>query len=77
MSDTRMSAPHLTGELILAGDIEIDHGTGESVPGVVVRIERSILRATLRLPMYEPVVVLPLSDFIALEKRARDATPHA
>lgn len=80
MSETQETipcTPYLTGEVILAGEIEIDHGTGESVPGVVVRIERAILRSVPRLPMYEPVVVLPISDFTALEKRAREATPHA
>lgn len=69
MSETQETipcAPYLTGEVILAGEIEIDHGTGESVPGVVIRIERTILRSVPRLPMYEPVVVLPISDFTRL-----------
>lgn len=62
---------HLTGDLVLAGDIHVaDDAT--PTPGVLIHCSRENLRGMKRLPMYEPVVIVPLSEYVKLAPK-----PHA
>ena len=43
------SNKYLTGTLVLAGDITLDRG--ETIPGLLIKMERDDLRAATTLPM--------------------------
>lgn len=57
----------LTGTLVLAGDIAF--ASGETIPGLLIKMERDDLRAATTLPMYQPVVAVVPQSLVADHQR--------
>ena len=64
------SNKYLTGTLVIAGDITLDRG--ETIPGVLIKMEREDLRAAPTLPMYHPVVAVVPQSLLADHQRVLD-----
>ena len=54
----------LIGKLIYAGNLTVN---GEEITGCVIEIDREILESIQSLPMYQECVILPITEFQAIQ----------